>query len=109
MNRLDAIRQRLDAVTPGPWEINNDGSECYVTDGKHRNIARFFRRPQGTSGHPMPREENVALFVHAPQDLRDLLELADALKAYNAADEAGMGSAGARLVAVLSRLDAPQP
>lgn len=75
MTRLDEIRARLEAATPGPWEAyharfpNAYGEGFWRVDGPHeRGYEGGFERA------------DADLIAHAPEDLRLLLAVAEAAK-----------------------------
>lgn len=86
---LDAIRERANAATPGPWEATADGgtirtdhpyppgtlppaSDVIVED------ARDFDDPDG------PRTDDMEFIANAPTDIAALLAMVDHLKAKHA-------------------------
>jgi hypothetical protein len=81
--QLDAIRARLDAATPGPWEavtpkryaaVRSEKAGCYVyTQGKI---------PAETHPDTVARQQRDAhLIANAPTDLRALLDEVERLTA----------------------------
>jgi hypothetical protein len=73
--RLQAIRERLEKATPGPWEARQN--ECVsgwffdvgVAEGNRHGIAPIYR---------MLEQANAELIAHAPTDLSDLLSAYEA-------------------------------
>ena len=71
-DRLAEIRARLDAATPGPWEVWENGTMVCAPDhdapGAYHDIALAF-----------PSLGDQDLIAHAPADIAWLLALAEAL------------------------------
>lgn len=67
-NRLSEIEARLDAATPGPWEVRNH--DCIWSPAKGEWVAEAF-----------DSDGSVQLAAAAPTDLRDLLAEVRALTA----------------------------
>ena len=65
MNALDPIRERLNAATPGPWEIYWYGN--VQSKVNYKNVCVAF----GKEGEPNPNAEFIA---NAPTDIRKLLD-----------------------------------
>jgi hypothetical protein len=91
---LDAIRQRLQKATAGPWQSDGAKWGCFYVladagmiadDGE--NDAHLIARIRGV-GAQLPMAANADLIAHAPTDLADLLALADRQQARIAAMEA---------------------
>lgn len=71
MSRLDAIKARLEAATPGPW--NKFGQTRHV----------YSELPEGTLGGFLAEAINANdanLIAHAPADLAALLRVAEAAR-----------------------------
>ena len=78
MTRLDRIRKRLNAATPGPWmyvpdELNPISGYPEVRTADDRFWIAFV--PYG----PIPDGDFIA---HAPADIRDLLAVAEAARPF---------------------------
>lgn len=74
MNRDEAIRARCEAATPGPWKLTKDGryedhDECRI-DLPDDNIE-------------LCRYENGEFIAHARNDIPDLLDEVERLRAEN--------------------------
>ena len=71
--RIEEIRARLDAATPGPWRVAEDDAEVMCIDQPNGNGRNFFH---GES----PQEADDAEFIaHAPADIAFLLGRVEAL------------------------------
>lgn len=79
--RLAAIRERLEAATPGPWHVNNDDGYWYIYGPDNFQIHDQFNTSGNAEGRAMA-VANAALIANAPSDLAYLL---DALAAAQAA------------------------
>lgn len=106
MSRVEDIKARLDAATPGPWEAQGQEDNDTGFDVVIKEVAVVqYRR-------------DADLIAHAPTDLRDLLAIAEeARNVLQAHDEAAEPDAemdwtgpmvDLRLRAALDRLDAPE-
>ncbi|MGW7786008.1 hypothetical protein [Streptomyces tricolor] len=69
---LDAIRDRLDAATEGPWQRSEDYSDILTPEGDH--LASYFKAADGE------------LIAHAPEDIARLLAEVRRLRAELAAE-----------------------
>ena len=60
MTRIDEIRERLDKATPGPWEVDTDGSGGHgvFSDDEHMNPVCLYAK-----------SEDIDLIANAPADL----------------------------------------
>lgn len=77
--RLTEIKRRLKAATKGPWDGDASGIQAGKT-AKYEHI--FDTYPyEGGAFVSYRAEEDVALMVHAWEDIRDLLTEIDRLKA----------------------------
>ena len=82
--RLDAIRGRLDARTPGEWEASGreidalapSWGEVVSTEVNCMNYC------YGGTGRGVERAEDADLIAHAPDDLADLLAEVQRLKRF---------------------------
>jgi hypothetical protein len=92
-DQISAIRARLDAATPGPWEavtpkryaaVRSEKAGCYVyTQGKI---------PADTHADTVTRQQRDAhLIANAPTDLRALLNEVERLTAWQVAVADGLG------------------
>lgn len=80
VTRLDAIRERLNNATPGPWWFSGRAVEAKDEQGSP------FSKTVAVPGW----EEDAELIAHAPEDLADLLAVAEAAKEWReAVDEHG--------------------
>lgn len=85
---LDAIRERVDAATDGPWV---EGERCVFTeDYEHAIVSDSLVEVPGMSpyGEAVQNPADVALIAHAPQDLADLLAEVERLRALTTVDDA---------------------
>lgn len=76
-DRLQEIRARLDAATPGPWRILHHDlccGESWVRDESGYHV--------GTSlySNDEKRDENLSLIAHAPADIAWLLDEVERLR-----------------------------
>ena len=78
MNEIQAIEARLEAATPGPWDV-----ETIPETGESRVIVR------SNTGDPMldvsvaphgVRAEDAEFIAHAPEDIRALLDEVKAVR-----------------------------
>lgn len=65
MDRVEAIKDRLEKATPGPWEVGRQSGEPYVRGDKGGTTVMLFAPCQ---------MEDAELIAHAPEDIRFLLE-----------------------------------
>ena len=87
-----AIRARIEAATPGPWEFKyvsgdkrTDGSE-WGADGLWSGTNQILGDGAGwDGGYDGPDGADEELIAHAPQDIADLLAYAERLKKIEAA------------------------
>jgi len=77
MTRIEALRARLAAATPGLWR--NDYGKILVGELR-RNSINILRGAHEDDNGYVERQADADFIAHAPQDLRDLLELYDAIK-----------------------------
>jgi hypothetical protein len=77
---LNAIRARLDAITPGDWtaRIDTDGSLIVTTDDPKTSAVIWCGDIETSTGRDHSNHEFIA---HAPEDLRALLDRVDTLEA----------------------------
>jgi len=106
--RLSEIESRIEAATPGKWELSKSyGSyfekpEYLVNQGWEVDAeTRIVRKAPGQL--TVPKKGDAELIAHAPTDLRSLcqaLRVAErALQAYAKSDEQYFGHTGIRFVA----------
>lgn len=90
MNReeLDAIRERLNKATPGPWKIHqahrrNGDDEYSIGAGKGKAGVCVFDCSAAAyeGGGSPPSDENADLIVNAPTDIMALIEHIEGLQA----------------------------
>lgn len=76
-DNLEAIRKRLAAATPGPWEADGTEIYCALHNGVHYRkwIGETLRLDDPTA------VADADLIAHTPTDLADLLALVDELTA----------------------------
>lgn len=79
-DRLDKIRERLEAATPGPWvRTVNTAETQYLVRSKARTLLAEI-----SWGGPMPLKAqskgNAVLIAHAPEDIAYLLAEVDRLR-----------------------------
>lgn len=83
MTDLSAIRARLEAATPGPWEVQDSCSWRRIGQSPpHRyddgNVVRPTNHPVDHHPDLQASREDLEFIAHAPQDITDLLALVDA-------------------------------
>ena len=79
--QLDAIRERVEVATDGPWV---DGQRCVFTeDYEYAIVSDSLVEAPGKEpyGEAVQNPADVALIAHAPQDLSDLLAEVERLSA----------------------------
>lgn len=71
---LAAIAARVEAATPGPWELVTESCDCSEGDCGHGRYAAYMRTPAGAVAElrELPPEE-WEFAAHARQDVRALL------------------------------------
>ena len=93
--QLDAIQERLDAATPGPWAVDSDDPAYIIYPEKGGWDGLVIAHVAEQDGALFPVEHNGSLIANAPQDLADLLAEVERLRALIAVDDA-MVERGAR-------------
>ena len=83
MSRLDEIEARLEAASPGPWEVVTGGwqvrgPECNICGVFHHHVQIH---DGGRNVTDNPAERDAELIANAPADLRYLLERVRELEA----------------------------
>ena len=71
--RLDAIQERVNAATPGPWAVDSDDPSYIIHSERGGWDGLVIAHVAEQDGALFPVEHNGALIAHAPQDLADLL------------------------------------
>lgn len=79
--RLDAIQERVDAATRGPWAVDSDDPAYIIYPEKGGWDGLVIAHVAEQDGALFPVEHNGALIAHAPQDLTDLLAEVKRLRA----------------------------
>jgi hypothetical protein len=82
---LKEIRERLEAATPGPWFVSDNGftkrgdgpPTVYAPDDELRYIAVC---NDGFNINPTPNLSNAQFIAHAPNDIRRLLDEVERLR-----------------------------
>lgn len=82
--RLDAIRGRLDARTPGEWEANGREIDALAPPWGEvvSTEVNCMNHCYGGTGRGVERAEDADLIAHAPQDLTDLLAEVERLQQF---------------------------
>ncbi len=83
-SELSAIRKRLDAATPGPWELWY-GELDWVSVGIDGDAVAECRTHINHQFSGWQNLRNATFIQHAPTDLRALLDEVEKLKAQNLA------------------------
>lgn len=79
--RLERIRARLEAATPGPWRVDYSKEYRSVRRVGAKAGERWRIAGVGTGRRVDPQDDaNAELIAHAPDDLRDLLAVAEAVE-----------------------------
>jgi hypothetical protein len=109
MSRLDEIRARLDAATPGPWTCEVGGDAVYINAAKTFSVTCLAAHYGDSTilGCGGTGIANGHLIAHAPDDLRLLLDVAEAAQEVSKWRKARDLHSGqlAKLDKALSRLD----
>ena len=79
--QLDAIQERVDAATPGPWAVDSDDPAYIIYPEKGGWDGLVIAHVAEQDGALFPVEHNGALIAHAPQDLTALLAEVERLRA----------------------------
>ena len=78
--RLDAIQERVDTATRGPWAVDSDDPAYIIYPEKGGWDGLVIAHVAEQDGALFPVEHNGSLIAHAPQDLADLLAEVDRLR-----------------------------
>lgn len=79
--QLDAIRERLDAATEGPWMPDNDEPGYVIAPGDPSGWDGYLiASTVDHDGGLFVQEHNAELIAHAPQDLTALLAEVERLR-----------------------------
>ena len=71
--QLDAIRERVEVATDGPWAVDSDDPSYIIHSERGGWDGLVIAQVADQDGALFPVEHNGALIAHAPQDLADLL------------------------------------
>lgn len=71
--RLDAIRERVEVATDGPWAVDSDDPSYIIYPEKGGYDGLVIAKVVDQDEALFPVEHNGALIAHAPTDLTDLL------------------------------------
>ena len=71
--RLDAIRERVEVATDGPWAVDSDDPSYIIYSERGGWDGLVIAQVADQDGALFPVEHNGALIANAPQDLTDLL------------------------------------
>lgn len=85
--QLDAIQERVDAATPGPWAVDSDDPAYIIYPEKGGWDGLVIAHVAEQDGALFPVEHNGSLIAHAPQDLADLLAEVERLRALTTVDD----------------------
>ena len=85
--QLDAIQERVDAATPGPWAVDSDDPSYIIYSEKGGWDGLVIAYVAEQDGALFPVEHNGALIANAPQDLTDLLTEVERLRALTTVDD----------------------
>lgn len=86
--RLDAIQERVDTATRGPWAVDSDDPAYIIYPEKGGWDGLVIAHVVEQDGALFPVEHNGSLIAHAPQDLADLLAEVERLRALTTVDDA---------------------
>ena len=78
--RLDAIRERVEVATKGPWAVDSDDPSYIIYSERGGWDGLVIAQVADQDGALFPVEHNGALIAHAPQDLTDLLAEVERLR-----------------------------
>ena len=85
--QLDAIRERVEVATDGPWAVDSDDPSYIIYSERGGWDGLVIAHVAEQDGALFPVEHNGALIAHAPQDLTDLLAEVKRLRARLTVDE----------------------
>ncbi len=105
---IETIKARLDAATPGPWEMTDHVERYHVPEAAPDAVYDYHWWSIDHNGVTVVEdmrgaeesEPDFALIAHAPTDLRALLKVAEAAKDYR---DIQTGLVSASLGAALTR------
>ena len=86
--RLDAIRERVEVATDGPWAVDSDDPSYIIYSERGGWDGLVIAQVADQDGALFPVEHNGALIAHAPQDLTALLAEVKRLRALTTVDDA---------------------
>ena len=86
--RLDAIRERVEVATKGPWAVDSDDPSYIIHSERGGWDGLVIAQVADQDGALFPVEHNGALIAHAPQDMADLLAEVERLRALTTVDDA---------------------
>lgn len=86
--RLDAIRERVEVATDGPWAVDSDDPSYIIYSERGGWDGLVIAQVADQDGALFPVEHNGALIANAPQDLADLLAEVDRLRERLTVDDA---------------------
>lgn len=74
MSRLEEIRKRLEAATPGPWDSScyNENNPSYSVNQSTKIIPAHLL-PGESIAFQIKKQSNAEFIAHAPEDIRWLL------------------------------------
>lgn len=85
--RLDAIRERVEVATDGPWAVDSDDPSYIIYSERGGWDGLVIAQVADQDGALFPVEHNGALIANAPQDLADLLAEVERLRALTTVDD----------------------
>lgn len=85
--QLDAIQERVDAATPGPWAVDSDDPAYIIYPEKGGWDGLVIAHVAEQDGALFPVEHNGALIAHAREDIPALLAEVERLRAQPAVTE----------------------
>ena len=85
--QLDAIQERVEVATKGPWAVDSDDPSYIIYSERGGWDGLVIAQVAEQDGALFPVEHNGALIAHAPQDLADLLAEVERLRARLTVDE----------------------
>lgn len=86
--QLDAIQERVEVATDGPWTVDSDDPAYIIYPEKGGWDGLVIAHVAEQDGALFPVEHNGSLIAHAPQDLADLLAEVERLRALTTVDDA---------------------
>jgi len=78
--QLDAIRERVEVATDGPWAVDSDDPSYIIYSERGGWDGLVIAQVADQDGALFPVEHNGALIANAPQDLTDLLAEVERLR-----------------------------